>query len=310
MAIRYAPKGARKSKERAATRPAPKPSRAKPMRASRKRPALPAAIHTHSLVSLQPFQVTLEEIGKLNTFAEFRQAGFVILRRSVDAVIWFAELLWQGKQRLTPDEFEQLQRDLQVAATTASQYVTTAKSERIRKLREDDADLPAAAHTLYLLASLSDAEYKAFLKEHKITKDLTVTEIRQFRTLFKERAELAHLPKTTRAAEQQATEEAANEATAPIEEGADPHEFAQAPEIMEGMRGEPGEGSNPGDAYATFKELGEGILEISKEAIEESFHNIDADEAESRYAFVTSVTDHIADLHKLVSDLQFALSNP
>jgi hypothetical protein len=302
MAIRFAGKNA---KPKPGSRPAPKPGTAKrkAVRPPRKRAGLATKAVEHALVSLQPpHTTTIEEIGKLNTLAEFQQAGLVIMRRTVDAHLWLAELIWQGKQRLTPEEFEQLQRNLSVAATTALQYITTAKSERIRKLRDQEADLPASAHTLYLLAAMDDAEYKAFLKDHHITKDLTTTEVRQFRVWFKDQAAIASLPKTTRAAQEKAAEDAANEATAPVEDGADPNEFAQAPEVGDEVRGE--------DGYATFKELGQGLLEITSDSIQESFRNIDADEAETRFAFTTKVAEHIADLHKLVSDLQFALSNP
>lgn len=310
MAIRYTPKG---GKKQPTSQPAPKPSTAerkaragKTPRAARKSRAVTKTT-VHALASLTPSNVTIEEIHQLNTLEEFRNAGMVILRRTVDAVIWFAELLWEGKKRLAPEEFEQLQRDLSVASTTAVQYITTAKSERIRKLRDDESvTLPPAAHTLYLLASMSDDEYKAFLKEHAISKDLTTTEVRTFRVAFKEKAELAHLPKTTKAAEQQATQEAADEATAPVEAGADPHEFAQAPEISESA---PGETVQQG-GYALFQELAQGILEIPLDDIRGSFEGIDADEAEKRFRFTTEVTEHLAQVHALVADLQFAISNP
>lgn len=310
MAIRYTPKGGKKGPT---LQPAPKPSSAKrkeravkPSRSPRKRPGREVAQTAHSLVSLAPSNVTIEEIHQLGTLEEFRRAGMIILRRTVDAVIWFAELIWQGKQRLTPEEFEQLQRDLSVASTTAVQYIATAKSERIRKLREDESvTLPAAAHTLYLIASMDDAEYKAFLKEHTIDKELTTTQVRTFRVAYKERAELAHLPKTTRAAEQQATQEAANEATAPVEEGSDPHEFTQAPEVSEGGLGEQAQGG-----YALLEELATSILEISDDDIRATFDGINAEEAEKRYRFVTEFTERLAQVHALVADLQFAISNP
>jgi hypothetical protein len=307
MAIRYAPKG---KKLPQGGQPAPKPStlKRKDKRAPRKRPVR-AAPPKNALVSLQPYSTTVEEIHKLNTFDEFRIAGFAILRRTVDAVMWFAELLWQGKQRLTPDEFEQLQRDFSVASTTAVQYITTAKSERIRKLRKEEADLPAAAHTLYLLASMDDDEYAAFLKVHKVTKELTTTEVRHFRTEWKTRQELAHLPKTTAAAQQQATEEAAHEATAPVEPGADEHEFADAPEVGEGSEAFQRNTEVAGGGYPLFNELGESFLEISEDSISESFIGIDAEEAEKRFDFAKRLLDHVTTLHNLISDLQFSITN-
>jgi hypothetical protein len=300
MAIRIAAKG----KEKQGITPHPKPSKAGKTTSSRKarKPPRPTGAGTR-LVSLAPASQTMDEIHKLRTIDEFLQAGFMIMRRTVDAVIWFAELLWQAKQRLTPEEFDKLSDELSIAGTTAVQYITTARSERIRKLREQDADLPAGAHTLYLIASMDEDEYKNFTKLHKITKDLTTTDVRHFRAAWKEQKELAGRPKSTRAAELDAMDEAANEATAPVEEGADPHEFAEAPEVEEGGTIEP-------SPFATFEELGLALLDIAPEAIRGSFEGVTPEEADRRFDLLNQMVSYIEKVHAIVSDAQFALANP
>lgn len=251
-------------------------------------------------------------IKALKTFADFEKAGMVLLRRSTEAVFWFSHFLLRAKGVLTKEEFDQLGEKLSVAHSTAQQYIVTAQSERMAKLWKDGADLPPNAHTLYLLASMSDDEFATFSQSHRIERDMPTSLVRAFRVEYKDRASIAHQPKTTRQATQAATEQAANEATAPVT-GDDAHTdagaFGDAPEAAE-ANGSP---NLPSDAAVrstaaldTFKEIGQSLQSLDPKDISACLTDADASDY---LTFATQVAEHAEDIRKAISDAEWAIKN-
>lgn len=244
-------------------------------------------------------------IASLRTYADFKEAGFAILRRSVEAVFHFADLLLQAKKHLSKEDFGRLSDELSVASSSASQYMTIAKSERLHKLRDGGTDLPNTAHVLYLLASMDEDEFKAFAKKHDISHELETADVRQFRVDWKNRNGIAQLPKTTQQATTEATKETAAAVTAPVE-GADPGEFGGAP-TAETANGSPKLPPTGTAALTTFEELGEGILAITPDSLGDAI--LDVETAARMSSFSTRLVEHAELIRTKLADKEFDLQD-
>jgi hypothetical protein len=316
MAIKFGKTQAAKAK----AKPAPKPSAAarktpaplaggKPKKrwktaVERKKKGALAVQPTASVIA-QLFDGSEQAVSELRTLDDFMKAGHNFARRSVEAVFYFSALILAAKERLDKDDYVKFTDSMSLASSSASQYMTIARSERLRKLKEAGKELPTTAHVLYLLASMDDDEYKAFTKEHKIDARLDTDDLRDFRTSWKDREKIAHLPKTTRQAAQEAAEEHTDAAVAPVgdnDEGA-----FQAPPEADQPSGSPNMPEPQNAALVTFRELGEGILAIKVEDMLASIHNVA--EAGEALGFATQLVEHVELIRTKFADHEFDLQD-
>lgn len=200
-----------KPKAAAKAKPSSKTDGLRAMREKSVETSVPAIVNASGAVVL----------GTLKTAGQFLEAGRVIWGRTVSAIFEMSELLDLAHDKLTKAEYSGLLGDLHISESSASQMRKISASDRMRKLLDDGTVFPTSSHTLYLLASMDDAEFGDFTKKHDIDPDVRVEDVRSF---LKERKtpRQPSTPKNTAEATQQAKVDTAAQLTTPTGDGNGP----------------------------------------------------------------------------------------
>ncbi|MGP6511245.1 hypothetical protein, partial [Klebsiella pneumoniae] len=116
----------------------------------------------------------------LKTVADFVQAGSIVWRRTVDSIFLMSRILDLAHDRLSRDDYQDLVTKLHMSDSSASQLRKITVNPRLVQLADSGATLPASTHTLYLLSSMNDEDFKAFTSAHDLDADVRTEDVRKF----------------------------------------------------------------------------------------------------------------------------------